>query len=178
VHDRIELNPKLSSTPISGGVLHEVCSHALAVAPEECCGLIASSAEERFGSVYRISNVMTKKHLSDEAAFPRDARHAYYMSEVEYFAAQKEVEARGERITAVYHSHIGADAYLSSEDRMYAEHPLFPFPDAAQIVLSVMGKRIGGSVIFEVDRENGGFEAEGGRRLEVLEAAVDGVVEA
>jgi len=157
MRDRIELNRNLPSTAISGRVMHEFCSHALDTVPEECCGLIRGTEEDPFQAVYRITNVMTKKHLSDAVAFPRDACHAYYMSEAEYLRAQKDAEGRGASITAVYHSHVGNGAYLSQEDRAYAEHPLFPFPGAAQIVIAVLGGRVDSAAIFLQDAETSGF---------------------
>ena len=85
-------------------------------------------------------------------------------------AAQKEAEARGERVTALYHSHVDADAYLSAEDLTYAESPLFPFPGALQIVLSVMGDRVKDTVLFEMDPELGLFSPGCGRLLQAQEA--------
>lgn len=170
MRERIELNQNLAPTAVSGDVMHELCSHALDVAPEECCGLVSGTRAERFHRVHRITNIMTKKHATDPLAFSRDAHHAYYMSEVEYLRAQREAENVGDRITAVYHSHVGADAYLSEEDRAYAEHPLFPFPGAAQIVLSLPGKRVETAAVFEVDPETGEFRQDGGRLLEVVDA--------
>ncbi len=135
MRERIELKQKLDPVGISGAVMHELCNHALDAVPEECCGLITGTLDQRFRSVARVSNIMTKMHLSDPLRFPRDAQQAYYMLEIEYLQAQREAEARGEVVTAVYHSHVEVDAYLSSEDLAYAEHPLFPFPEAAQVVL-------------------------------------------
>ena len=100
---------------------------------------------------------MTRMHVSDGVAFPRDARTGYYMAETEYMSAQQDAEARGEKITAGYHSHVEADAYLSAEDLVYAESPLFPFPGAFQIVLSVVGDKVKDAAIFEFDPESGGF---------------------
>jgi proteasome lid subunit RPN8/RPN11 len=167
VRERIELNQNLAPTAVSGDVMHELCSHALDVAPEECCGLVSGTRAERFHRVHRITNIMTKKHATDPLAFSRDAHHAYYMSEVEYLRAQKDVEARGQRITAVYHSHVGTASYLSEEDLAYAEHSLFPFPGVAQIVMSVVGDRVDAPAIFEMDRTTGRFTQQG-RLLEVL----------
>jgi proteasome lid subunit RPN8/RPN11 len=167
VSKRIDLDPELESRSISNEVLHELYRHALDVAPEECCGLVIGSEEERFLRAVRVTNVMTKMHVADAKAFPRDARHAYYMSETEYQLAIEEAEARGERVSAIYHSHFGQGCYLSEDDLAFAAHPLFPFPDAAQLVLSLTGDRVGGRV-----REVGIFEPTGapehsfiGRRL-------------
>jgi len=169
VRARIELNRNLEPVPFPATVMGELCRHALDTAPEECCGLVIGTEDNRFERMVRITNVMTKMHLSDALAFPRDARHAYYMAELEYLDAQKEAEARGQTVTAVYHSHVGAGAYLSEEDLGYAEHPLFPFPGAAQIVISVLSDRVEEAAIFEMDHAAGGFPSEGGRPLEVVD---------
>jgi proteasome lid subunit RPN8/RPN11 len=149
VPKRIELNPRLESRLISNDVLHEICQHALDVAPEECCGLVFGTAQEDFIRAVRISNVMTKMHVADSAAFPRDARHAYYMSEIEYQRAIEAAEAREQSVKAIYHSHFGQGCYLSQDDLAFADHPLFPFPAAAQVVVSLLDDRVSEVGIFE-----------------------------
>ena len=155
--NRIDLNPSLSPLLIPGRVLNELCAFAVESQPEECCGLITGNADDRFLSVYRCRNDMTLMHQSDPASYPRDAHEAFYMREVDYLAAQKDAEARGEHVSAVFHSHVGAGAYLSPMDLEYAEHELFPFPGAAQIVLAVFDRKVKALGIFERDPETGGF---------------------
>lgn len=150
--------------------MQELCSHALDTDPEECCGLITGDAAECFRHVWRVSNVMNTMHASDPAIFPRGARHAYYMSETEYLHAISEAEFRGEQVKAVYHSHVEAPAYLSAEDIAYAVNPLFPFPEALQIVLGVARGRIEEAAIFEREGALGEFSPEGGRLLKVVTA--------
>jgi proteasome lid subunit RPN8/RPN11 len=166
VSERVELDPKFESRLIPSNILHEMCRHALDVAPEECCGLVLADAEGAMLRVVRVTNVMTKMHVADPEAFPRDARHAYYMSEVEYLRAIDEAEGRQESVSAIYHSHFGQGCYLSQDDLAFASHPLFPFPEADQIVVSLLGDRV---------REVGVFEpteaALGGFRGRLLEAA-------
>ncbi len=169
MQDRVEAKRNLPPVVIPATVLNELRRHALDAVPEECCGLITGTSDEKFETVRRISNVMTRMHVSDKEAFPRDARTAYYMAEVEYLQAQQDAEARGEKVTAVYHSHVNADAYLSEEDRVYAESPLFPFPGALQVVLSVVGDRVKDAAVFEIDPEIGQFTSERGRLLEAAE---------
>lgn len=161
---RVELDPERGSRFVASEVLLELCRHALDVAPEECCGLVLGNADERFVRAVRITNVMTKMHVEDPIAFPKDARHAYYMAEIEYLRALVEAETRSESVSAVYHSHFGQGCYLSQDDLAFAAHPLFPFPEAAQIVVSVLADRV---------QEVGCFEPTGhadnpfvGRRLE------------
>jgi len=149
VPKQIDLDLGLESRKIPNRVLHEICRHALDVLPEECCGLVIGNPERRFLRAVRITNVMTKMHVADSEAFPRDARHAYYMSDTEYLQAIEEAEAGGEYVSAIYHSHFGQGCYLSEDDLAFAEHPLFPFPEAAQLVVSVLGNRVREVGIFE-----------------------------
>lgn len=150
---RVDLDPERESRFVPSAVLLEICGHALDAAPEECCGLVLGNDEERFLRAVRITNVMTKMHVEDPIAFPKDARHAYYMAELEYLRALEEAEGRGEGVTAVYHSHFGQGCYLSPDDVAFAAHPLFPFPGAAQIVVSVLGDRVQEVGLFEPARQ-------------------------
>lgn len=98
---------------------------------------------------------MTLHHERDPKAYPRTSRSGYHMNEVDYLEAVKDAEERGERITAVYHSHVGVGVYLSVMDQEYAEQPLFPFPEAAQIVLDARDGTVKGQAIFERESESG-----------------------
>lgn len=147
--ERVNLEPELESRFIPSDVLHEICRHALEVVPEECCGLVMGNAEAPFLRAVRVTNIMTKMHVEDPEAFPRDARHAYYMSEVEYLSAIAEAESLHEHVSAVYHSHFGQGCYLSADDLAFAAHPLFPFPDAVQLVVSLIQDQVGEVGIFE-----------------------------
>jgi proteasome lid subunit RPN8/RPN11 len=164
VFERVDLDPELESRFISSSILHEICLHALDAAPEECCGLVMGTGQQPLARVIRVTNVMTKMHVADPETFPRDARHAYYMAEIEYLRAIEEAEAREETVTAIYHSHFGQGCYLSQDDLAFAGHPLFPFPQAEQIVVSVLADGVSEVGVFEPDdRAPGGFK---GRRLE------------
>ncbi len=126
-----------------------MCSHALETQPEECCGLLTGSESDRFVSVYRCRNEMTMKHQSDATAYPRDGTQAFFMNESDLMKSQQDAESRGQRVTAVYHSHVDAGAYFSEMDQEYARHVLFPFPDAAHIVIAVWERRVARVGIFE-----------------------------
>ena len=154
VSDRIDLDADLEALAISSEVLHEICRHALDVIPEECCGLVLGNSNAAFVRSLRISNVMTKMHLEDSAAFPRDSQHAYYMSEIEYQRAIEEAEAKAEFVSAIYHSHVEQGCYLSQDDLAFAIHPLFPFPEASQIVVSIFDEHVAEIGIFDRIGEN------------------------
>ena len=154
VRERINLESNRPPVVIPGRVLHELRQHALQAQPEECCGLVSGVAGDRFRAAYRCQNDMTLHHEQDPEAYPRTSREAYYMNEVDYLKALKDAEMRGEHITAVYHSHVGAGAYFSEMDQEYAEQPLFPFPEAAQIVIAVLEDKVDGHAIFERESES------------------------
>lgn len=154
MRERIQVDEHVSPVAVPGRLLNELCTHALETRPEECCGLVAGVDGDRFRSVYRCRNTMTLQHQNDPDAYPRDGRHAYYMSEVDTLRVLEEVDGRGEEVTAVYHSHVAAGVYLSEMDQDFADHELFPFPSAAQIVLAVGANavdRVLAAAIFERD---------------------------
>ncbi len=161
---RIELDQEREPLAIPGRVLNEMCSHALEARPEECCGLLTGNDAERFRTVYRCRNDMTMRHRTDPESHPRDGREAFYMSETDLMRALTDAESNGERVTGVYHSHVGADAYLSEMDQAYLSQELFPFPDAAQLVIGVLERKVSRVGIFERG-EDGEFV---GRTVEAL----------
>ena len=153
--DRIEIDPGLEPVWVPAELLHELFQHALETDPEECCGLVLSRGGERYGRAVRCRNEMTRLHQEDPQAYPRDGYSAYHMNPRDVLEVQREAEESGERVTAVYHSHVGAGSYLSRMDIDYAEQELFPFPDADQFVISVFEGAIGGQALFR--RVDGGW---------------------
>ena len=131
--------------------LNEVFAHAREAEPEECCGLISGDDAEPYRHVTRCRNDMTLQHQRDPVSYPRDGRQGFYMNEQDYLRAEDEAEARGERITCVYHSHVEAGAYFSEMDQDFAGQALFPFPDADHLVVSVVGGKIVDQAIFRRD---------------------------
>ncbi len=145
---RIDVDETLAPVAVPGRILNELYGHALETLPEECCGLLLGGEDPRFRTLVRCRNVMTQHHQQDPAHYPRDGRQAFWMSEADYQRAEQQAEAAGERVTAVYHSHVGAGAYLSALDLEYAENALFPFPDADQIVVAVAHRKIDAVGLF------------------------------
>jgi proteasome lid subunit RPN8/RPN11 len=141
---------------ISAQILHEMMNHALEAQPDECCGLIVGHDGERFRQAIRCHNEMTARHHEDPARYPRDSRSAFYMSHRDVEEVSRVAELAGERVTAIYHSHVGAGAYLSEMDLEYAESPVFPFPEADWIVLPVFDRRVHEVALFR--RAPGGFQ--------------------
>jgi proteasome lid subunit RPN8/RPN11 len=170
---RVEIQDSIPPVRVPGQVLHELFAHARDTHPEECCGLIIGDADVRFRSVVRCRNEATPRHLKHPESQPKDGREAFVMNEQDYARAEAAAESRGERVTAVYHSHVGAGAYLSETDLAYAENALFPFPDADLVVIAVDidgdARQVKAVGLFRRDPAGGGFS---GRR--VVAAAEEG----
>ncbi len=133
----VEVDEEAEPVPISARILAELRHHARDTLPDECCGLIIGDENERYQRVVRCHNDMNQRHSEDSQAFPRDASSAFWMRETDYQKAYEAADEQGQRVTAVYHSHVSVRAYLSEEDLRYLEQELFPFPDADQIVVGV-----------------------------------------
>jgi len=148
---RLDVDETLPSIKVPRYILNELYSHALETLPEECCGLIVGTDQNRFRRFVRCRNEMTLQHRKDPVAFPRDGRRAFLMNGLDYMRVIDEAEECGEIVTAVYHSHIDAGAYLSAMDREYAESTLFPFPGADQVVVSVVDGNVDSVAFFRHD---------------------------
>lgn len=136
--ERIEVDRELAPLTMPDRLLNELMGHAREAYPEECCGLVLGQEAGRFESVHRCRNEMTKRHRQNPELYPRDGTKAFWMDEEEYYEIKNQAEERGLLVSAVYHSHINWGLYFSKLDQDYALNPLFPFPEACHIVISVM----------------------------------------
>ena len=152
---RVDVDETLPSVEVPRRILNELYAHAIETLPEECCGLIVGVEGRRFNRLHRCRNGMTKKHRENPAEYPRDGTRGFYMSELDYMRVDEEALAAGENVTVVYHSHVGAGAYLSEMDRAYAEHDLFPFPEADHIVVAVLDRKVDSVAFFTPVRQPG-----------------------
>jgi proteasome lid subunit RPN8/RPN11 len=157
VRKRIEVDTAREPIAIATPVLNEVFAHALEAAPEECCGLVLGEGKQPYRRVVRCRNDMTRHHQRDPETYPRDGRDAFYMNEPDYMRAEEEAEAGGERVTAVYHSHVDCGAYFSEIDQEFAEQLLFPFPEADHLVVAVVGGVVSERALFRRDPDTRRF---------------------
>lgn len=146
---RVDVDASLPPLALPRRILNELCAHALETLPEECCGLILGRGAARYGRLVRCRNEMTRRHLADPLTHPRDGRAAFWMNEGDSLHAQALAEGEGDQVTAVYHSHVDVGAYLSELDLEYAQHALFPFPSADQIVIAVHERQVVGLGLFQ-----------------------------
>ena len=160
---RIIADPALPPVRIPAPIWNEICSHALKTEPAECCGLVTGDARVRFQQVHRCTNVIDALHARDPLRHPCGSKLAFHMDEIEYLRVQREAEAAGRTVTAIYHSHVGVDAHFSELDQAYANETGFPFPEADHIVVSVVDGLVRGGGVFRREPRDAGFR---GRRLE------------
>jgi [CysO sulfur-carrier protein]-S-L-cysteine hydrolase len=97
----------------------EIVAHAHEEAPNECCGMIGAR-DGRATSLYRARNA--------EASPLR-----YTVHPQDQLRIMEELEARGEELAAIYHSHTGSRAYPSQTDINLAEN----WPDPLYVICSV-----------------------------------------
>ena len=155
---RIQVNRTQPPVKVPARVWNELRSHALETRPEECCGLLLGKAPGRFDEAQRCRNEMTRMHREDPVGFPRDGTEAFHMNEMDYLRIQEEAEREGLRVTGVYHSHVGVGAYFSELDQAFALQPLFPFPEAEHVVISVEDQRVRELALFRRVSGEAGFE--------------------
>ena len=132
---RIHVDGSLGGVGLPAAVLNDLYEHARVAAPEECCGLVVGTADEPYRRVVRCQNVMTLMHSRAPEQWPWDNRSGFYMNPADYESWISGESDAGERVTAVYHSHVGVGCYLSDVDLELVD--LSQFPNAEQVVISV-----------------------------------------
>jgi proteasome lid subunit RPN8/RPN11 len=96
----------------------ELVAHALADAPNECCGMIASRDGEAV-TVYRATNA---------SASPL----RYEIDGAEQYRIQMEIDDAGLDLGAIYHSHTRSEPYPSQTDINLAF-----YPEAVYVIVGV-----------------------------------------
>ncbi len=104
---------------LSAALRDEMVAHARAEAPKEACGLVAGT-DARATRVIRCTNA----HPAAVTRYTIDPR--------EQLRAFRDMEANGEELVAIYHSHPATQAYPSPTDRAEAH-----YPDAFYVLVSL-----------------------------------------
>jgi [CysO sulfur-carrier protein]-S-L-cysteine hydrolase len=105
---------------ISREHIDEIIAHAREEAPNECCGIVAST-DGAAVRVFRATNA--------EASPVR-----YSLDPGEQYEITKEIENQGWELGAIYHSHTSSPAYPSQTDVNLAF-----YPDALYVIVSLAG---------------------------------------
>jgi len=120
---------------IPRAMVDEMIAQAREEAPNECCGLIGGTDGEAV-TLYRATN--------SEGSPLR-----YNLDPQDQFRIMREMEERGEELTAIYHSHTHSPAYPSQTDVNLAA-----YPEAVYLIVSLAEgeEPLRG---FRIDRESG-----------------------
>lgn len=143
---------------INKDIIDEIYKHAVESYPDECCGIVTGRGDVQ--ALHRCRNIQNELHAGDPEGHPRDAKTAYAIDRAEADKIYSEAKKNGEEVIAFYHSHIDCDAYFSETDKeaqiVFGEPE---YPDAVQIVVSVIKKNICGLKAFRWDRGKKDFTA-------------------
>ncbi len=111
---------------ITQALVDDMVAHALADAPDECCGMVGVVAGEA-QTVHRVTN----------------GAHSplrYVMDPQEQFQAQTAIEEAGQELGLIYHSHTRSAPEPSQTDvnmAFYPETDLLLYPDALYVIVGV-----------------------------------------
>jgi proteasome lid subunit RPN8/RPN11 len=131
---------------IAQELIDEIVAHSREEAPNECCGLVAGR-NGAAAAVHRARN-----------EFASPLRYNVHPSDL--LRITNEIDAAGEELAAIYHSHTRSEAYPSQTDVNLAAN----WPDPIYIICSlehpdepvVRGFAIRGGDVEEVGLEVGG----------------------
>ena len=106
------------SLEIPEAMREEIVAHARDHTPRECCGVIAGN-DYGLTRLYRLTNVE-----------PGNTR--YLFDDAEFYQVYREIDAAGEDVQVVYHSHPETVAYPSKTDVEFAF-----WPEAVYVICSL-----------------------------------------
>ena len=130
-----------------------IYEHARAWFPKECCGLLVSGPA---GSrAVLAENLQDRYHALDPETYPRTAEKAYLLDP----RLVANVEAEGDTLVAIVHSHCRVGAYFSDEDKRQALAPSNTpwFPDVEYVVLDAHSDGVKGFKVFQWSEDGEDF---------------------
>ncbi len=119
--------------------------------PNEACGLVVRCLDGALRAIV-CDNLQDDNHALDPRIWPRTARSAFVLNELEIARAV----GRGEQLVCIYHSHCDAGAGLSVEDVRCASpdgHALYE--GVGWLVLSVVDRIVRSSAMYHLDDDRG-----------------------
>jgi len=131
--------------------IRQIFEHAVRTYPDECFGVVTGKGPEQ--TVHKCENIQNKIREKDPGRYT-DSRTGYFVDRKKFDTIISAAERRGEKVVALYHSHPDIEAYFSSTDieaqTVFGEPE---FPEALQIVVSVMNGKIHDMKRFKWDRD-------------------------
>lgn len=131
----------VSGVEYPAAVLRQIAALCEADPSREVCGFVV----RRGGAleVVSVPNVADRYHAADPASFPRTSRDSYLVDPRAQLRLQRDLDAAGGEIVAVWHSHVEVGAYFSEKDRADAVIAgVQQVPGAEYLVLGLRGGRV------------------------------------
>lgn len=124
---------------LTAEIIAAIAAHGERDYPSEACGLVLGvSGAATLDRVVQLKNMQDRYHKLDPVQFPRTARDAFRLDELERMKVLKAAESDGLVERILYHSHPDAGAYFSPEDRAAAVHEgIELMPGVINVVVSV-----------------------------------------
>lgn len=119
--------------------------------PNEGCGVLVRGPSGV--RVLPLTNAYDRYHAHDPGRFPRTSRTAYLFDPKEFLRISEAMDADGETLTCIFHSHTDVGSYFSGEDALSAAPDGEPlFPGVSYLVVAVdQGKARSGRVFHWED---------------------------
>ena len=128
---------KVFDLEITDPIVEAIIAHAERDYPNEACGVVLGTAQ-KLVRVTPLANEQDKYHQHDPKAFPRTAKHAFRMNELERMRVLDAASEEGLDERIIYHSHCDVGAYFSPEDRaMAVQDGIELSPGVVHLVVSV-----------------------------------------
>jgi [CysO sulfur-carrier protein]-S-L-cysteine hydrolase len=127
--------------------LEPLFAHVEAAYPSEGCGVIV--AGDKGARIIPLANAYDRYHAKDPQRFPRTSRTAYLFDPKEFLHLQEALDASGEAMVCIFHSHADVGAYFSAEDVQSAAPDGEPlFPGVSYLVVAVDQARVTAAKLF------------------------------
>ena len=110
----------------------EMIQDAQARVPNEACGIL-SGPEEVAAAFYRMAN-------TDQSTV------SYLMDPKEQFQVMKQIRIAGQKMLAVYHSHVASQAYPSAKDVSFAF-----YSDVHYLIVSLVDRDHPKARVFRIE---------------------------
>ncbi len=152
---------KVFEIDLDESVRTALIEHAVRDYPAEACGLVfgPSGPSPQGLEVVPMKNEQDRYHQLDPERFPRTARDAFRINELQRARALEAGESKGHVERILYHSHCDAGAYFSPEDRAMIVHDgVDLMPGVIHVVVSVRNGAPFDMAAYRYDEKTDGFD--------------------
>ena len=135
-------------------LLATIHDHIVSWFPKEACGLLLEAKDGP--KAVLAENLADKYHRLDAETYPRTAERAYILDPMLIARAER----AGDRLVAIFHSHVRVGAYFSEEDVTQALSPFEKgplYPGVEYVVFDAQDEGVVGHKVFRWDDADAGF---------------------